>query len=136
MIGGLAGDVWRELKGLVRVERLDRADPALLAPDNAFFLRENLKLRLLNARLALLQRDARTFADDVRQSHAWIERHFDQRAKAVQNSLATLKQLSGSGITLDLPALSETISALAATRVGPERTVERSGVKSETKAKP
>ena len=117
------------------MERLDRPDPALLAPDNAFFLRENLKLRLLNARLALLQRDVRTFADDLRQAHAWIERHFDQRAKTVQNSLATLKQLSGSGISLELPALNETISALAATRVGPER-AERSSVKSVTKAKP
>ncbi|MBK7662037.1 MAG: uroporphyrinogen-III C-methyltransferase [Sterolibacteriaceae bacterium] len=135
-IGGLAGDVWRELKGLVRVARLDRPDPALLAPENAFFLRENLKLRLLNARLALLQRDALTFADDVQQAHGWIERHFDQRAKAVQNSLATLRQLSGSGITLDLPALSETTSALAATRVGPERTSERSAIKPATKAKP
>lgn len=139
-VGGLVADVWRELKGLVRIERLDRPDPALLAPENAFFLRENLKLRLLNARLALLQRDVRTFGDDIRQAHGWIERHFDQRAKAVQNSLATLKQLSGSGISLDLPALNETVAALAATRVGPERVVERAveraPVKSAAKAKP
>ena len=134
-IGGLAGEVWRELKGLVRVERLDRPDPALLAPENAFFLRENLKLRLLNARLALLQRDARTFADDLRQAHGWIERHFDQRAKAVLNALATLRQMSGSGITLDLPAINETISALAATRVGPERAVVRGDVQPASKAK-
>lgn len=140
VIGGLFADVWRELKGLVRIERLDRPDPALLAPENAFFLRENIKLRLLNARLALLQRDVRTFGDDVRQAHGWIERYFDQRAKTVQNSLATLKQLSGSGISLDLPPLNETIAALAATRVGPERVVERAAdrgpTKSVAKAKP
>lgn len=136
VLGGLAADVWRELKGLVRVERLDRPDPVLLAPDNAFFLRENLKLRLLNARLALLQRDVRTFTDDLRQAHAWIEQHFDQQAKSVQNSLATLKQLSGSGISLDLPVLNETVAALAATRVGPERAAERTAVKPPSKAKP
>lgn len=125
VFGGLAGEVWRELKGLVRIERMDRPEPALLAPENAFFLRENLKLRLLNARLALLQRDVRTFTDDVQQARGWIERHHDLRAKTVQNALATLRQLSGSAITLELPALSETLSALAATRVGPEPAAER-----------
>lgn len=121
----ISTDIWNELKGLVRIERLDRPDPSLLAPSNAFFLRENLKLRLLNARLALLQRDARTFGDDVRQAQAWIERHFDTRAKATQNVLATLKQLSGSGITLELPVLNETVGALSATRVGPQPPAER-----------
>lgn len=136
VIGGLAGEVWREIKGLVRIERMDRPEPALLGPEHAFFLRENLKLRLLNARLALLQRDARTFTDDVQQARSWIERYFDQRAKTVQNSLATLRQLSGSVITLELPAASETLSALAATRVGPERPAERGSVAPASKAKP
>jgi uroporphyrin-3 C-methyltransferase len=46
--------VWSEVRDLVRVTRVDEPEAALLAPEQAFFLRENLKLRLLNARLALL----------------------------------------------------------------------------------
>ena len=127
LLGSLLGDLWTELKSLVRIERLDRPDPSLLSPSNAFFLRENLKLRLLNARLALLQRDARTFGDDLRMAQAWIERHYDTRTKATQNVAATLKQLSGSAITLDLPVLNETVAALSATRVGPQQAAERVG---------
>src|SRR6266581_4753406 len=50
----LAAEVLGELKQLVRIENMEGSDPALLSPPQAFFLRENLKLRLLNARLALL----------------------------------------------------------------------------------
>ncbi|MFT3849367.1 MAG: uroporphyrinogen-III C-methyltransferase [Propionivibrio sp.] len=45
------------MRSLVRIQRFDREEPALLSPGQAFFLRENLKLRLLNARLALLAHD-------------------------------------------------------------------------------
>ncbi len=63
-------DVWRELRQLVRIERIDRPDPGLLAPREIFFLRENLRLRLLTARLALLARDGRTFQSDLKQADA------------------------------------------------------------------
>ncbi len=53
--------IWAELRGLVRVQRLDAQDQSLLAPEQAYFLRENLKLRLLHARLALLQRNEPAF---------------------------------------------------------------------------
>lgn len=117
---GLLGDIWKEFRSLMRIERLDRPDPVLLAPEQAFFLRENLKLRLLNARLALLQRDAGTFRDDLRAAQGWIERYYDGRAKTVQNAQATLRQLSGSEITLEVPVLNETVAALGSTRVSPE----------------
>lgn len=108
----LAGELWAELRGLVRIERLDRPDPALLSPSHAFFLRENLKLRLVNARLALLQRDGRSFRQDVKQAQAWVEHYFDTRAKPVQGALATLKQLAGADIALELPTLNESLATL------------------------
>lgn len=108
----LANDLWSEIRQLVRVERMDRPDPGLLAPSNVFFLRENLKLRLINARLALLQRDGRMFREDVKQARAWLERYFDPRAKAVQNAVITLDQLSGIHLALDLPSLEDSLTAL------------------------
>jgi len=109
---GLAGDLWGELKGLVRIERMERPDPVLLSPSHAFFLRENLKLRLVNARLALLQRDGRAFHQDVRQAQAWIEQYFDTRARPTQAALATLRPLAGADIAVELPALNESLAAL------------------------
>src|SRR5262249_58264930 len=68
--------VWEELKGLVRVERLDASDRALIAPEGRVFLRENLKLRLLHARLALLQRDEAAFRGDLTPAHGSPRRRF------------------------------------------------------------
>jgi uroporphyrin-3 C-methyltransferase len=78
----------------VRIERIDQGDPALLSPNQSFFLRENLKLRLLNARLALLQRDGKVFREEIRQSREQLERYFDARAKPVQAAQSTLATLA------------------------------------------
>jgi uroporphyrin-3 C-methyltransferase len=118
---GLGAELWAEIKGLVRVERLDRPDPALLSPTHAFFLRENLKLRLVNARLTLLQRDGKSFREDVKQAQAWIERYFDTRSRPAQSALATLKQLSAAGVGLELPTLSESLTALRNFKVAREK---------------
>jgi uroporphyrin-3 C-methyltransferase len=108
----LGADLWRELRQLVRIERIDQGDPALLSPTQNFFLRENLKLRLLNARLALLQRDGKIFREEIRQSREQLDRYFDGRAKPVQAAEATLKALAGTDVSFDLPGLAETLTAL------------------------
>lgn len=108
----LALDVWNDTKQLVRIERIDRPDPGLLSPSQSFFLRENLKLRLVNARLALLSRDGRSFREDVRQAHEWLERYFDVRAKPVQAALATLKSLAASDVATEPPTLDDTLNTL------------------------
>ncbi len=108
----LGADLWRELRQMVRIERIDQGDPALLSPNQSFFLRENLKLRLLNARLALLQRDGKVFHEEIRQSREHLDRYFDSRAKPVQAAEATLKALAGTDVSFDLPGLAETLTAL------------------------
>lgn len=120
----LAADIWAETRNMVRIERIDapgHADPALLSPSQSIFLRENLKLRLVNARLALLSRDGRSFRDDVRQAIEWLERYFDSRAKPVQGSLATLKALAAVDVGTDLPTLNETLDTLRNTRLAKEK---------------
>ena len=108
----LGADLWRELRQLVRIEHIDQGDPALLSPNQSFFLRENLKLRLLNARLALLQRDGKVFREEIRQSREHLDRYFDSRAKPVQVAEATLKALAGTDVGFDLPGLAETLTAV------------------------
>lgn len=120
----LAADLWAEMKPLVRIERTDaagHADPALLSPSQSFFLRENIKLRLVNARLALLSRDGRSFHEDVRQAKNWLERHFDTRAGTVQAASATLKSLATVDVAVEPPALNETLGALRNTKVAQEK---------------
>lgn len=105
-------DLWGEVRKLVHVERIDRPDPGLLSPREAFFLRENLRLRLLAARLALLARDGRTFQNDLRQAGEWLERYYDTREPAVQEAMATLKALGKLDVMREPVELNETLSAL------------------------
>lgn len=117
----LAKDFWRDVRQLVRVSRVDKPDPGLLAPEHAFFLRENLKLRLLSARIALLQRDERVFHEEVRQCLAWITRFFDARSKAVQEAQGKLERLAEARLNVDMPSLTETFNALSALKQRQEK---------------
>jgi uroporphyrin-3 C-methyltransferase len=117
----LGRELWGEMKQLVRVERLDRPDPGLLAPSHAFFLRENLKLRLINARLSLLQRDGKSFRDDVRQARLWIERYFDVRSQSASAALAALKQLGDMDVSSEPPTLNESLAAMRTLKAASEK---------------
>lgn len=114
-------DVWRELRQLVRIERIDRPDPGLLAPREIFFLRENLRLRLLTARLALLARDGRSFQSDLKQAAQWLERYFDTRAASVQEAQAALQVLGRLDVMREPVELNETLSALRNFKLARER---------------
>jgi uncharacterized protein HemX len=105
-------ETWADLRQLVRVQRVGTADVPLLAPAQAYFLRENLKLRLLTARLALLMRDQPTFRGDLKAAQDWITRYFDVRDKSVSVMLAALVALQKSDVSIELPDLSATLNAL------------------------
>ncbi|MDP1651270.1 MAG: uroporphyrinogen-III C-methyltransferase [Rhodocyclaceae bacterium] len=112
MIRAWLGELWQEVRQLVRIERIDRPDPGLLAPRETFFLRENLRLRLLAARLALLARDGRSFQSDLKQADDWLGHYFDTRASAVQDAQATLRSLIKLDVMREPAQLNETLSAL------------------------
>lgn len=116
----LGSDVWDEMRGLVRIQRFDRDEPALLAPGQAFFLRENLKLRLLNARLALLAREQWTFRNELKHAQSWLERYFDARDKSLQTTQGALRQLAASELLIELPSLNESLSAIKSFKLGKE----------------
>jgi uroporphyrin-3 C-methyltransferase len=117
----LGREVWGEVKSLVRIQRFDRDEPALLTPGQAFFLRENLKLRLLNARLALLARDQWTFQNELKHAQAWMNRYFDSSAASLQTAQANLEQLIATEINIEMPTLNESRSAVKTVKLGQER---------------
>jgi len=105
----IAASAWSEVKSLVRIQRVDVNDPRLLAPEQAYFLRENLKLRLLHARVALLQRNEALFRGDIQQAREWLERYFDPRSEAVTGATETLAKLEAAAVQVELPSLSESL---------------------------
>jgi len=117
----LGSDIWNELRQLVVVRRVDSPEPPLVPPPQAYFLRENLKLRLLNARLALLTRDEPGYREDLRVAQAWIQRYFDARAKPAQAALAQLKQLASVTLSFEPPSIAESLEAVRGFKARRER---------------
>jgi len=114
----VAHAVWSEARSLLRVTRIEHPEAMLLAPEQAYFLRENLKLRLLNARLALLSRQFDTAQTDLRDTLTMLDRYFDARSRKVVVATELLRQVLGQARQVVVPRPDDTLSALAATAAG------------------
>ena len=112
VLARLLAEIWSELKQLVVVRRVDKTEPPLLPPSQAYFLRENLRLRLFNARLSLLTRDEAGYREDLRASQAWIQRYFDPKSPRTAEALGQLKQLSAMTVSFEMPSISESLDAV------------------------
>ncbi len=108
----LGSEIRSELRSLVVVRQVNTPDPPLLPPTQAYFLRENLRLRLLNARLSLLMRDEAGYREDMRAAQAWVRRYFDTRSKQTADALAQLKALSSASLSFEMPSISESLEAV------------------------
>ena len=108
----LSSEVWSELRQLVVVRQVNNPEPPLLPPSQAYFVRENLRLRLLNARLSLLTRDEAGYREDLRTAQRWIQRYFDPRSKQTVEALNQLKQLSSTTLSFEMPSISESLEAV------------------------
>src|SRR5207248_1652972 len=117
----LGSEVWSELSQLVVVRRMGPVEPPLLPPSQAYFVRENLRLRLLNARASLLARDEAGYREDLRAASAWVQRYFDPRAKSTADAAAQLKQLSGVTLSFEMPNISESLDAVRGYKLRRER---------------
>ncbi|RDH94961.1 uroporphyrinogen-III C-methyltransferase [Caldimonas thermodepolymerans] len=105
---------WAEVRSLIRVTRVDRPEAMLVAPEQAFFLRENLKLRLLNARLALLGRQFDTVQADLDAAGQTLERYFDGQSRRVGTVRELLGQVAAQARQTAVPRPDDTFAALAA----------------------
>jgi uroporphyrin-3 C-methyltransferase len=114
-------EAWQELRQLVRVENMDRPEAPLLTPQQQFFLRENLKLRLLSARFDLLFRDQANFRADLTAAEAWLKKYFDTRAKPVQAVLTLLGQIKTTEMGAELPGLAGSLDAVRVLQLAREK---------------
>jgi uroporphyrin-3 C-methyltransferase len=110
--------LWGEAKSLVRVTRIDHPDAMLLAPEQSFFVRENLKLRLLNARLALLSRQFDIAQSDLQVAQASLDRYFDRGSKRTVLASELVRQVVGQARQVSVPRPDDTLAALTAASAG------------------
>ncbi len=107
-----SGAMWDDVRQLIRVRSVETPEALMLSPSQAYFLRENVKLRLLNARLALLSRNETAFRSDLIAAQDALVKYFDTRAKPTQTAQAMLRQVQGSNLAVEMPTLSESLNAV------------------------
>nr|WP_260305616.1 uroporphyrinogen-III C-methyltransferase [Variovorax sp. Sphag1AA] len=107
-----------EARSLLRVGRIDRPEAVLLTPDQTFFLRENLKLKLLNARLSILSRQVETARGELAAVSVSLNRYFDPASRRVQAAATLLQQIQAQVKTTEPPRVDETLAALATAAAG------------------
>jgi uroporphyrin-3 C-methyltransferase/uroporphyrinogen III methyltransferase/synthase len=107
-----SSEMWNEVRQLIRVRTVDTPDALLLSPSQAYYARENLKLRLLNARLGLLSRNESAFRSDMIAAQDAISKYFDTRAKQTQTAQALLKQVQASNLSIEMPTLNDSLNAV------------------------
>ena len=112
------GRAWIEVKSLLRVTRIDSPEAMLVAPEQGWFLRENVKLRLLNARLALLSRQYDTAQSDLREVQVMLDRYFDRGSRRVGMASEIVRQAGSQSRHMALPRPDETLAAIAAAQAG------------------
>jgi uroporphyrin-3 C-methyltransferase len=107
-----------EARSLVRVSRIEQPEAALLSPEQSFFLRENFKLKLLNARLGLLARQLESSRADLAAASMSLSKYFDATSKKTQAAASLLQQVQAQMKTLQLPRVDETLAALTTAAAG------------------
>ena len=86
---------WSDIRELIRIQKIegDNKDDFLLSPQQEWFLRENIRLHLINAKLALLMYQGDVFNNELDLLQQKIFRYFDNNNSQVKNSLQVLQEL-------------------------------------------
>lgn len=114
-------DVWADLRQMVRLENMNEPALPLLMPAQQWYVRENVKLRLLSARLSLVLRDQVGLHADLKAADDWLRQYFDPKAKSVQAVQTLIKQLQAMPVTGETPDLVGSLEAVRVLRLARDR---------------
>jgi len=117
----LVREVWEDVKSLVRLERIDRPEPPLLSPEQTFFLRENVKLRLLMARIALLQQDGKSYRHNMESAAEWIKQHFDVTAPETLKVLSRIRGFADDAVDTQIPDINHSLGLVSKYKLSLEK---------------
>lgn len=109
---GVLRAIWGSISELVSVRRQDQAGAPMLAPEQRYFLHQNLALKLQEARLALLRGEGELYRTALRSARTWLQEHFDTSAAETVNAINTLTRLERAELAPDLPDISGSLLAL------------------------
>ena len=114
----MLNDLWRNAQGLVRISRIDRPEASLLAPEQSYFVRENLKLRLLTVRLAVLARHFESAQADMNQVTRDLNKYFDVSSGQGPLTVTLARDVLAQSKNTEIPRIDATLAALTPAAAG------------------
>ncbi|MGY4676574.1 uroporphyrinogen-III C-methyltransferase [Pasteurella sp. P03HT] len=100
------------LNHFIRITPRNTDDKALLAPNQDIYLRENIRLRLQIAILAVPRQQDELYKQSLEAVASWIRSYFDTQAEVAQNFLKTLDELAEQSIYVDVPTQLSSLNVL------------------------
>ena len=117
---------WASMKdamsGLIKVTPPDQDKLALLSPDAAYFLRNNIALQLQTARLALLRGEQAIFEQTLDDTSALLGEYFDGNSAQVISAQQTIAEIRDKVFTISMPDISKSLRLLRQFRTLSETT--------------
>ncbi len=110
----LVDSVWKDIRGLVQISRTGEDGPATLAPEQRYFLYQNLRLQLESARYAVLRRDSANLSVSAGIIVDWLNKYFDVSDSGVSNIVESVSRMSGLELAPELPSISSSLETLRA----------------------
>ncbi len=104
--------VWNDIKSLVQVRRHQQPTEPLLPPQQAWFLYQNLQLKLEQARLAVLKQNTTVFAQSLEEVSQWLSSYFEAESAAVISMQETVKNLRTIELQPTIPDVSGSLREL------------------------
>jgi uroporphyrin-III C-methyltransferase len=106
--------IWQELKSLVVIKKTGEVKNVFLMPDQEYFLYQNLRLELENARMSVLRRNTENLRTSVKLITGWLQTYFDTSDSSVVNMLDSLNRMFTLELDPDLPDISSSLETLRA----------------------
>jgi len=108
----LLNQTLNEVKQLIIIRRLDEPVAPLLAPDQIYYLKQNLRLMLEQTELALLDRNQAMYERSLKKAEEWVETYFLTNRDNTVLILSTLKNLKEKEINPYLPDISQSLALM------------------------
>jgi uncharacterized protein HemX len=117
-LGHWAHLAWEQVRQLVSITKVDHPDVLLMSPTQTDYLRENLKLRVLNARLDLLSRNASGYKADMRSIDEVLRTDFNPHQARTQTAIALARQAGLIDLAAQPAANLQSLAVLATLGLG------------------
>ena len=108
----LTRQIWNDIRSLVRIQSSVQVQKPLLTPEQHYFLRQNLRLMLNSAQLALMQNNVDTYKQNITQAKQWVNDYFDNDTQVVQHAKIELDRLLAEKLLIEHPDISGSLKAL------------------------